>query len=249
MNYVTYKRADILKQAEERARQNQSDKPPKYTHAGHRERVRESFRQTDGVGMRESQLLEMLLFYSLPRRDTLPVALRLLEKFGSINAVFSAPAKQLMEVRGISRSSAALLRLTGQFLDTMAEEKLRPVPQLTTAAEQSAYCRRVLRPGERQLCSLCLDAMQRPLCVKAWALSELTESPIQTVLGDVGLNHANQLVVALYQPDDPFLPSDEELMLMMRLPLSLAPLRVTFLDALFLTDTQCMSARRMRLLL
>ena len=256
MEYCSYKRKDILEQAAARARaeaeKNQSKKPPKKPknpHAGHRERVRESFRQSQGLGMRDSHLLEFLLFYSIPRRDTMPLALRLLEKFGSLEGVLTASPEQLMEVRGISTNTAALLRLTNQFLDTWEEACLRPETLLTTPQKQADYIRRAIAPDPKHLCLLCMNAECRPLSVNGWNHSELKKSAIQTILGDISLNHAMKVVVAFYQPDDPYLPTDEELMMVLNCTEAMSPFHVTLVDALFITNQTCVSSRRIHLLL
>ena len=81
-------------------------------HSGHRQRVRKEFLEH---GIDENtpahKVFELLLFYSIPRCDTNEIAHRLLERFGSISAVLDAPIKELVEVKGISESSALLLKL------------------------------------------------------------------------------------------------------------------------------------------
>ncbi len=63
----------------------------KYPHADHRQRVRKAFREADTATVPDRSLLELLLFYSIPRRDTNALAGALLEKFGSLKAVLDAP--------------------------------------------------------------------------------------------------------------------------------------------------------------
>ena len=84
-------------------------------HKGHRERLRQSYIENGPDGMHEHQLLELLLTYAIPRRDTNPIAHRLLDKsaFGSLWEVLSAGPKELMAVEGIGESAAVLLSLVG----------------------------------------------------------------------------------------------------------------------------------------
>ena len=67
-------------------------------HKGHRERLRQSYIENGPDGMHEHQLLELLLTYAIPRRDTNPIAHRLLDKsaFGSLWGVLNAGPKELM---------------------------------------------------------------------------------------------------------------------------------------------------------
>lgn len=80
-----------------------------YPHAKHRQRVRDAFRKNNIDEMPDKALLEMLLFYSIPRCDTNPTAELLLEKYGSLNGVFNADYDELIKIDGIGESSALLL--------------------------------------------------------------------------------------------------------------------------------------------
>ena len=68
-----------------------------YPHANHRKRVRDAFRMVGADDMPDRSLLELILFYSVPRKDTNALAGELLKKYGSLKAVFDAP----YEERGI----------------------------------------------------------------------------------------------------------------------------------------------------
>ena len=81
-------------------------------HDGHRERVRKEFLEN---GFSEStpphKILELLLFYGIPRKDTNEIAHRLLDHFGSLAAIFEASPKDLMKVEGMGESSAVLINM------------------------------------------------------------------------------------------------------------------------------------------
>lgn len=80
------------------------------THAGHRDRVRDKFIQNGIDSFNPHEILELLLFYAVPRRDTNELAHRLINKCGSLSAVFDAPIEILQEC-GLSKSGATLLKL------------------------------------------------------------------------------------------------------------------------------------------
>lgn len=73
------------------------------------------------------EVLEMLLYYSIPRRDTKPLAKALLHRFGSLAAVFNAPGKDLREM-GVSEQAVLLLKFPPVVSErlALAEERLRP---------------------------------------------------------------------------------------------------------------------------
>ena len=80
-------------------------------HDGHRERKREQFLRHGADSFADHELLELLLYSAVPRRDTNPLAHDLINYFGSLHAVFSAPAEELQKFSGISQSGAVLLKL------------------------------------------------------------------------------------------------------------------------------------------
>ena len=81
-------------------------------HDGHRKRVKEKFEQHGfDENTPEHEVLEMLLFYSIPRRDTNTIAHNLINRFGSLCGVLEAPKEDLVEIDGISGNSALLIKL------------------------------------------------------------------------------------------------------------------------------------------
>lgn len=81
-------------------------------HEGHRRRVREEFLANGfGENTPPHKFLEMLLFYSIPRKDTNVLAHKLLERFGSLAGVLDASAEELEKIPGITENTAALLKL------------------------------------------------------------------------------------------------------------------------------------------
>ena len=75
-------------------------KLPSYI-SDHRKRLRARFRKGGAAAMPDYELLELVLFRAIPRQDVKPLARDLLERFGDFNAVLSASAARLLEVRGV----------------------------------------------------------------------------------------------------------------------------------------------------
>lgn len=80
-------------------------------HKGHRARIRKRFLSNEGRDFSEHELMEMLLFYSIPRADTNELAHMLLNEFGSFRAAFNASPQRLEKIKGIGPSTSALLKL------------------------------------------------------------------------------------------------------------------------------------------
>ena len=82
-----------------------------HMHDGHRDRVRERFAKTGFDGMASHEIIEMLLFYSVPRKDTNEIAHRLIKQFGSLAGVFEANLEELQKVKGVTFNSAVLIKM------------------------------------------------------------------------------------------------------------------------------------------
>lgn len=93
-------------------------------HVGHRARMRERFLETKGVGMAEHELLEMLLYYALPRLDTNELAHLLIEEFGSLSGVLEADMTQLCRITGVKEGTATYLKLLGETVKRYTADKL-----------------------------------------------------------------------------------------------------------------------------
>ena len=80
-------------------------------HDGHRQRLKNKFLENGFQGFEPHNILEMLLFYSIPRKDTNEIAHNLINRFGSLNAVFDASFEELITVDCITENSATLIKM------------------------------------------------------------------------------------------------------------------------------------------
>jgi DNA repair protein RadC len=76
-------------------------------HLGHRDRLRQRFLDAGDGALPDYELLELLLFRSIPQRDVKPLAKQLIQHFGSFAEVIGAPVSRLTEVKGIGESVAS----------------------------------------------------------------------------------------------------------------------------------------------
>lgn len=82
-----------------------------FPHEGHRERVKEQFLKNGLDVFQPHSVLELLLYYAIPQKDTNEIAHALLQKFGSLSGVFDAPFEELLRIGGIGKSAATLIKL------------------------------------------------------------------------------------------------------------------------------------------
>ena len=86
-----------------------------HAHAGHRSRMKNRFLKTGLDSFEPHEVLELLLFYAIPKRDTNKIAHDLIENFGSIAGVLNAPYELLIQIDGIGEHAAILLKQLPQF--------------------------------------------------------------------------------------------------------------------------------------
>lgn len=92
-------------------------------HEGHRKRMKERFIKSGLDDFAPHNILELLLFYSIPRGDTNPVAHRLIDIFGSLSGVFDATPEELAKVDGVGENSAILISMIPQIARKYLEDK------------------------------------------------------------------------------------------------------------------------------
>lgn len=91
----------------------------------HRKRLRERFHKTGSEGMHDYELLELLLTFSIPRKDVKPVAKKLISTFGDLPGVLDADQKELGKVSGVGSMSASLICLVKEIYSSYFAEKMK----------------------------------------------------------------------------------------------------------------------------
>ena len=98
-------------------------------HEGHRERIKEKFLKNGIDNFEPHEVLELLLYSAIPRKDTNVIAHNLLDHFGSLSGIFDAPYEELLKVDGIGQSAATLIKLVPPisrcYLDDKQQDKAR----------------------------------------------------------------------------------------------------------------------------
>lgn len=92
-------------------------------HTGHRDRVRKKFLENGFDGFEPHEVLEMCLFYAIPRKDTNALAHRLLDRYLTIAGVCDAPVDELMREFSLSQSCAVFLKMLPEFSRVYKESK------------------------------------------------------------------------------------------------------------------------------
>jgi len=110
-------------------------------HAGHRQRLRDRFRKGGAEAMPDYELLELVLFRALPRRDTKALAKRLIARFGSFAEVVTAPESRLKEVEGAGEAVVTELKLVRAAALRLMRSELLQRPTLSSWSQVHDYLR------------------------------------------------------------------------------------------------------------
>ncbi|AHF83761.1 hypothetical protein RLEG3_18950 [Rhizobium leguminosarum bv. trifolii WSM1689] len=117
---------------------------------GHRERLRDRFRELGDTALADYEILELLLFRLIPRRDTKPIAKALIERFGSLSGVFGAPQALLMEIKGVGEAVALDLKLISTVAHRTLKSELRSKQVLSSWSSVIQYCHAAMAHETRE---------------------------------------------------------------------------------------------------
>lgn len=109
-------------------------------YAGHRQRLRGRFENRGADALEDYEMLELLLFRSLPRRDTKPIAKDLLEKFGTLAAILGAQTRELSRVKGVGASTALDLKIVAAASNRGLQSNLLDKTILSSWSSVIDYC-------------------------------------------------------------------------------------------------------------
>ena len=182
-------------------------------HSGHRSRKRRQFRDHGIDAFADHEVLELLLYYAIPRRDTNPVAHALIDRFGSLNAVLSAPVEELERVPGMGANAALLLKLVPQvYRRARISITENEVILDTTERIGEFFVEQFVAQTSEVMYQLCLDAKGKLLACRllgdgtvdavSFSARRVLENAIQTRASLVALGHNHPSGVAIPSQED-----------------------------------------------
>ena len=126
-----------------------SDDEAEHYH-GHRERLRNRFREAGAEALADYELLELLLFRAIPRRDVKPLAKALIARFGSFAEALAAPPSRLVEVEGMSAGAATEFKIVEAAAQRLVKGKIKKRASMGSWSEVIEYCRSAMAFADRE---------------------------------------------------------------------------------------------------
>lgn len=147
--------------------------------ADHRQRLRERFREGGANAMPDYELLELVLFRSIPRRDVKPLARALLDMFGDFNRVITAPPERLREVGGIGEAVVTDFKILEAAAQRMARARIMQRPVISSWDAILDYCHTAMAHREtEQVRVLFLDRRNRLIADEEQASGTVDHVPV-----------------------------------------------------------------------
>lgn len=213
-------------------------------HRDHRKRIKARFLEGGLSSFSEHEVLELLLFYCIPRRDTNALAHTLINRFGSLARVLNAPVKELKKIDGVGENAAlflTLIRELGRYCDIRQNDSLQI---LRTIDECGRYLVPYFEGRPREtVYLLCLDAKCKVLCCREVEEGNVNSAGISIrKIVDMALTeNATSVVLAHNHPSGVALPSPEDVVTTKKLAQALKFVDVVLIDHVIVADSDYVS--------
>ncbi len=221
------------------------------THEHHRKRLRDLYGKHGFTAMTPCQVLEFMLFYAIPRKDTYPIAQRLIDKFGSLAGVLDATVDDLSKVEGIGPSSAVYLKMIRDIFGIYIAEKTDAENKYYSVKNVGNYLRGKFTGIKKEIALLmCFDSEMKP--VSCTELAEGTKDSIdisvKSITDEAQKCNAAFVVLAHNHPGATAIPSKEDINTTLAIADDLSKSDILLLDHLIFADGDYISFSQSNLL-
>ncbi|MEG2016477.1 MAG: DNA repair protein RadC [Oscillospiraceae bacterium] len=213
-------------------------------HDGHRQRLKQTFLDNGLSGFYDHNILELLLFYTIPRRDTNELAHILINTFGSLSAVFDAPYEELLKIDGIGENTASLIKLITPLYGKYLEDKVSngTIIDSTDAAGQYLTAKYIGVTNETSML-LCIDNKGRVINCDTISTGsiKMTEITSRKVVEIAIKNNASSVILAHNHPGGIAVPSSADVEVTRSLTKMLYSIDVKLKDHIIIADNEYFS--------
>ncbi len=213
-------------------------------HDGHRDRMRERFFHEGMDHFSEYEVLELLLYYAIPRKDTNPIAHGLIDHFGSLAQVLDASVEELEQVSGISRNAAVLIKLVTEMGRMYMVKRAEENKVLRTIKECGDYLKPYFfgRVNETVFL-LCMDARCKVISCRKVGEGSVNSAnvPIRRIVEMALGANATSVVLAHNHPSGIAVPSPEDITTTHRVAAALRTVDVILVDHIVVANDDYVS--------
>jgi DNA repair protein RadC len=215
-----------------------------HCHGGHRERVRDRFFAEGMEHFAPHEVLEFLLYTTIAREDTNPIAHRLIDHFGSLAGVFEARYEDLLKVEGVGPKSALLLCMVPDLARAYLIDSEKERAYLNTVPQMVRYLKpRFLGAAHEKFYVVCLDDKHSAIACQCLneGLIDRVNVDLRKILEMVLRTSATNIILAHNHPSQIALPSPEDVEVTKNIANMLKPIGVRVLDHLVFSKEDCVS--------
>ena len=203
-------------------------------HSGHRNRLKEQITSSDmAEKILPEKLLEMLLFYGIPQKDTVPIVHELIKNFGSLAGVLEADIEDIVKISGITRNAASLIKLMLPLMRAYALEKYNFNEVLKNHTEIGEYLfGKYFAINKECLSLLCLNRLGKVLSFQIIMTGSVDSVglSVRDVISKAIKSNATSVVIAHNHPGGIALPSPQDVQITRILKEALDTISVQLLD-------------------
>ncbi len=219
-------------------------------HEGHRSRLKNKFILNGIDNLEDHEILELLLFYAISRKNTNDIAHRLLESFHTIDAVFDAPVNALKNVDGIGESTALFLKIISGVVRLYMERKYSSKNKVLTTEEiNDNLMFKFIGRSEEVVAIALLDAKGKLIyegIVNKGTVNSV-DIYIRKIIEFIVMYNASSIILAHNHPSGFAVPSPEDIESTAKLNKIFKGMNVNFLDHIIVADHDYVSLRECKI--
>ncbi|HBC93395.1 MAG TPA: hypothetical protein DCZ10_11005 [Pelotomaculum sp.] len=205
----------------------------KKLHEGHRQRVKSRYLSEGLDSFEDHQVLELLLFYCIPMKDTNELAHKIIGAFGSLANIFEADPKDICKRCGVSENTAILLSIIPSLTRRYFMDKWGEKPVLGSSAKAGEYAVSLFTGRTYEVFYvICLDSQNRVNYAVLVHEGTINETPVypRIIVETVLRYQANSVILAHNHPGGSMRPSDADLQITKRIIAALEAISVHVAD-------------------
>lgn len=219
-------------------------------HKGHRMKVKQKFYECGLQGMAEHNILEFLLFFGIPYKDTNQIAHELIDYFGSISAVFEAKRTDLMKIKGMTENAACLISMILPLYRKYSEDLISRRKTFEETEDVVNFLRTLYidNNNNERVFVLCFDASNHMTTYRMLSEGDIRSSSfdIRKLVSIVLETNAASITISHNHPHGVATPSCDDIGTTKVIASLMYTLKVKFNDHIIITDDDYFAMARSR---